>query len=217
LNTELHAVSMNFAPLRLNDKAPDFRARSTMGDKTLSDYRGRWLVLFAHPADFTPVCTSEFIAVSQKKAAFDALNCELLGLSIDSLFSHFAWIRDIKENFDVEINFPILEDSSMAIARGYGMLADNATDSSTSRATFVIDPKQIIRAISWYPINVGRSIDELLRLVEALQTADQHAASTPAGWKPKDALLAPAPTDASSIANAKPGKNESWYFRKIKS
>ncbi|MED5611957.1 peroxiredoxin (alkyl hydroperoxide reductase subunit C) [Pseudomonas delhiensis] len=200
-------------PLRQNDRAPEFRARTTRGDVALSDYRGRWLLLFSHPADFTPVCTSEFIAFARAKPRFDELGCELLALSVDGLYSHLAWIRDIHERFGVAIDFPIIEDPSMAIARGYGMVAPDAVDSSTTRVSYVIDPEGIIRALSWYPMNVGRSVEELLRLVAALQATDRHAASTPEGWQPGGALLEPVALDAHEALQVEPGPDETWYYR----
>lgn len=200
-------------PLRLNEVAPDFQARTTQGDLALSDYRGQWLLLFSHPADFTPVCTSEFMAFAKAKAAFDALNCALLALSIDGLYSHLAWIRDIKERWGVTINFPIVEDPSMAIAQGYGMIAPGAADSATARVSYVIDPDGVVRAMSWYPMNVGRSIAELLRLVESLQVSDREVAATPEGWQSGDALLELVETSAATVADIVPGENEAWYFR----
>src|SRR4051812_17422070 len=155
-------------PPLLHDPAPNFQARTTMGDRSLADYRGRWLLLFSHPADFTPVCTSEFIAFSRAADRFEELGCGLLALSIDSLFSHFAWIRSIHAQFGVKVPFPIVEDPSMAVARAYGMIAPNAPYASKLRAAYVIDPEGIIRAISWYPMTTGRNIEELLRLIAAL-------------------------------------------------
>ncbi|MXP62119.1 peroxiredoxin [Roseomonas sp. M0104] len=199
-------------PPLLHDAAPHFRARTTMGDRALSDYRGGWLLLFSHPADFTPVCTSEFIAFSRAAERFEALGCALLALSVDSLFSHFAWIRSIHAQFGVKVPFPIIEDPSMAIARAYGMIAPQAPDAAMVRAVFVIDPEGVIRAISWYPMTTGRSVEELLRLVEALQTADAHDVSTPEGWQPGDnVILAPELTPEAALAER--GQGGDWYFR----
>jgi peroxiredoxin (alkyl hydroperoxide reductase subunit C) len=200
-------------PLRQNERAPEFRARSTQGDIALSDYRGRWLLFFSHPADFTPVCTSEFIAFAQARPRFEALGCALLALSVDGLYSHLAWIRDIHERFGVTIDFPILEDPSMAIAQGYGMLAADAADSSTARVTYVIDPDGIIRAMTWYPMSVGRSVDELLRLVARLQARDRQGASTPEGWQPGERMLEPVAVDASTALDIEPAADETWYYR----
>lgn len=202
----------SIASPRMNDPAPGFSARSTAGPIALSGFRGRWLVFFSHPADFTPVCTSEFIAFGKAQKDFDKLDCALLGLSVDSLYSHVAWLRDIHERFGVKIAFPVLEDPSMVIARAYGMLDDAAPSSATVRATYVIDPAGIIRAIVWYPMNVGRSVEELLRLVAALQAAERDNASTPEGWRPGQNLV-----EQTSLAldpstdDSRDG--ESWYFR----
>src|SRR5258708_2274934 len=182
----------------LNEPAPAFHARTTQGERNLEDYRGRWLLFFAHPADFTPVCASEFIAFSKAYDRFQELSCDLLGLSVDSLFAHIAWIANIRERFGVEVPFPIVEDPSMAVAGAYGMLHPGAHTSATVRASFVIDPVGIIRAISWYPMNVGRSVEELLRLVTALQTSDRSEVFTPEGWRPGDPVLVPPPLVAAA-------------------
>lgn len=180
-------------PLRLGDAAPDFAARSTRGEVRLSDYRGRWLVFFSHPADFTPVCTTEFVAFARRRPDFDVLGCALLGLSVDSLYSHLAWVRAIEAQFGVAIDFPIVEDPSMAVGRAYGMIDEAARDSAAVRATYVIDPQGVVRLISVYPHMVGRSIDEILRAVAALRRSADGSALTPEGWRPGDRLLAPPP------------------------
>lgn len=200
------------SPPLLHDPAPHFRARTTMGDRSLVDYRGRWLLLFSHPADFTPVCTSEFIAFSKAADRFEELGCALLALSVDSLFSHFAWVRSIHAQFGVKVPFPIIEDPSMAIAQAYGMIAPNAPDASMVRAAFAIDPEGAIRAISWYPMTTGRNVEELLRLVAALRAADAHEVSTPEGWRPgDDVILPPTLTVEAAFAEHEPGTD--WYFR----
>ena len=198
-------------PPRIDEAAPGFAARSTAGPVTLSAFRGRWLVFFSHPADFTPVCTSEFIAFARAAPEFEKLDCALLGLSVDSLYSHIAWLRDIEGRFGVKVTFPLVEDSAMVIAQAYGMIDGTAQSSATVRATYVIDPDGIVRAIVWYPMNVGRSVDELLRLVAALQTAEREEASTPEGWRPGEALLEQVP-----LANEDDGalrEGEAWYYR----
>ena len=200
-------------PLRLNDAAPDFRARTTLGQRSLSEYRGRWLIFFSHPADFTPVCTSEFIALARAADKFAAMNCELLALSIDSLYAHLAWLVDIRERFDVTVTFPVIEDPSLAIARAYGMLSDSATDSATVRATYFIDPQGVVRAMNWYPMTVGRSVEEMLRLLAALQATDAASASAPAGWQPGDILIDSAPVTASDAFGAA-SAHDTWYYRK---
>ncbi|MFZ5514010.1 MAG: peroxiredoxin, partial [Pseudomonadota bacterium] len=152
---------------RLNERAPEFDAPTTYGRKTLSDYEGKWLVLFSHPADFTPVCTTEFTAFAKAHKDFQAINCELLGLSIDSHYSHIAWDRNIEEKFGVKITFPIIADLSMNVAKAYGMVHPGASDTQAVRATFIIDPNGVLRAMLYYPMSNGRSIPEILRLVKA--------------------------------------------------
>lgn len=182
-----------FRPLRIGDVAPEFRARTTAGERALSDYRGKWLIFFSHPADFTPVCTTEFVGLAKAADRFAAMGCELLGMSVDSLFSHFAWLRAIREAFGVTIRFPVIEDPSMAIGRAYGMIGADASDSATIRSTYFIDPEGVIRAITTYPHNVGRSVDEMLRVVAALKRATGDQVLTPEGWHPgDDVLLLPA-------------------------
>ncbi|WP_297494286.1 peroxiredoxin [Acidocella sp.] len=195
-------------PLRIGDAAPDFRARTTQGEVKLSGYRKRWLVFFSHPADFTPVCTSEFVALARAADRFAALNCALLGLSVDSLFSHLAWLRAIRDVFGVTIPFPVVEDPSMAVGRAYGMIAPGVPDSAAVRASYFIDPDGIIRAMTWYPNNVGRSVEEMLRLVMALQMTSGDQALAPEGWQPGAPGLAP---PASSLAEMAPGAD--WFCR----
>lgn len=203
-------------PLRIGDLAPEFRARTTCGEQSLSDYRGHWLLLFAHPADFTPVCTSEFISLSKAQPEFDAIGCKLLGISVDSLYSHVAWLRDIYQRFGVKVTFPVVEDSSMAIAIAYGMLDPQAPDASAVRASYVIDPHGVVRAIMWYPINVGRSVAEQLRTVRALQTSDRSGNSTPENWQAGMPLLEPAPTSLDAALKGGQG-DRIWYFRECES
>jgi peroxiredoxin (alkyl hydroperoxide reductase subunit C) len=201
---------------RLNESAPPFEAKTTHGIKRLTDYKGKWLVLFSHPADFTPVCTTEFMAFARAYPEFQRLNCELLGLSIDSNFAHVAWMRNIKEKFGVDIPFPIIEDLSMKVASAYGMIQPGASDTSAVRATFIIDPKGVLRAMVYYPMSNGRSIPEFLRLVAALQTSDEHKVATPEGWKPGDKVIVPPPA---TLADAEKRMSEGhecadWYFCK---
>lgn len=200
----------------LNQPAPDFKAPTTHGEKSLADYKGKWLVLFSHPADFTPVCTTEFIAFAKRHEDFKKIDCELLGLSIDSTHSHVAWSRNIKEKFGVEISFPIIADLSMKVATAYGMIQPGASDTSAVRATFIIDPKGILRAMVYYPMSNGRSIDEVLRLVVAMQTSDKHGIATPENWKPGEKVIVPPPK---TVADAEKRMSEGyectdWYFCK---
>lgn len=199
---------------RLNEAAPAFDAPTTHGRKTLEDYRGKWLILFSHPADFTPVCTTEFIAFARRHDEFAARNTELLGLSIDSHYSHIAWVLNIKEKFGVDVRFPIIADLNMAVAQAYGMIQPGASDTAAVRATFIIDPEGVLRAMVYYPMNAGRSIDEIHRLLVALQTADEHACAMPENWKPGDEVIVPTPaTPEAAQARASEGYNTvDWYF-----
>ena len=205
---------------RLDEGAPYFEGRSTQGPIKLSDYAGRWLVFFAHPADFTPVCTSEFVAFARHSAEFAALNCSLLGLSVDSVYAHIAWLQSIRERFGVSIDFPILEDVSMEIARRYEMIQPRNAPNAAVRALFVIDPQGKLRAMLYYPVNVGRSVKEVLRLVQALQTADRFQVVTPEGWSPGDETVEPPPE---TVAGAEARRDAAgdlafgcvdWYYYK---
>lgn len=210
LAPELPACS----PLRLGEEAPDFTARSTRGVVSLSDYRGRWLALFSHPADFTPVCTSEFVAIARAHDRFTASGCELMALSVDSLFSHLAWIRAIRDRFDVVVDFPIIEDPTLEIARAYGMVGPDAMDASAVRTTYILDPDGILRASTCYPASVGRSVEEMLRLVSALQRVHDGSALAPEGWTPGDDLLAVPSHDVADVLAAPEGAD--WFYAPIK-
>lgn len=208
--------SNNAVMPRLNERAPEFNAVTTHGPKTLDDYSGKWLVLFSHPADFTPVCTTEFMAFAKRQAEFASLNTELLGLSIDSHYSHLAWVRNIKEKFSVDVGFPIIADLDMKVAKSYGMIHPGAADTSAVRATFIIDDKGVLRAMVYYPMSNGRSIDEFIRLVTALQTSDAHGVATPEGWQPGDKVIVPPPA-TSDAAEARMNEGHEcvdWYFCK---
>ena len=201
---------------RLNEPAPEFEAKTTHGVKKLSDYKGKWLVLFSHPADFTPVCTTEFIGFANAYPKFQEMNTDLLGLSIDSNFAHIAWVRNIKEKFGVDIPFPVIEDLSMNVAHAYGLIQPGASDTSAVRATFIIDDKGVLRAMVYYPMTNGRSIDEFVRLVNALQTSDANKVATPEGWQPGDKVIVPPPTTAVD-AEKRAGDGfeyTDWYFSK---
>ncbi|WP_086620171.1 peroxiredoxin [Erythrobacter tepidarius] len=198
-------------PLQIGDPAPNFHARTTMGEMSLSDYRGRWVLLFSHPADFTPVCTSEFVALSRASDRFEAMNCALVAISVDSLYSHLGWIRAIREHFGVTVSFPIVEDPSLVIGRAYGMIAEDAPDAATLRSTFFIDPDGIIRAMLCYPVTVGRSVEELLRVLAALQRVDSDNVVTPEGWRPGDDVLLPPFHDQASALDAV--GDDCWFHR----
>lgn len=191
--------------LRMGDVAPDFEARSTRGPIRLWDFRGRWLVFFSHPADFTPVCTTEFVSFAKAYDRFSELDCALLGLSVDSLYSHLAWIRAIRDVFNVEISFPVVEDPSMVVGRTYGMIDDGATSTAGVRATYFIDPEGVIRAITYYPLTIGRSVEEILRMVSALQATYSGTKLAPADWHQKQPLLLPPDEKVQEEAN--------WFCR----
>ena len=200
--------------LKIGDLAPNFRARTTQGERSLEDYRGRWLVFFSHPADFTPVCTSEFVALARAQEEFDRLDCALLGLSVDSLYAHVAWIQTIQKSFDVKINFPIVEDPSMAVGQAYGMIDDDSSDSSAMRASYFIDPEGVIRAITWYPLSVGRSVDEIIRILTALRKTASGKVFTPEGWRPgKDVLAPPEQTLPTAFL---PSASHDWFYKLMK-
>lgn len=199
---------------RLNEPAPAFKATTTHGERSLDDYKGKWLILFSHPADFTPVCTTEFIAFAKAADKFKSMNCELLGLSIDSIYSHLAWMQSIKNNFDIEIPFPIIDDIKMDVARAYGMIHPGAADTQAVRATFFIDPEGKLRAMVYYPMSNGRSIDEFVRLLTAMQTSDANKIATPEGWTPGCDVIVPPPKTPAAI-EARKGEGyamKDWYF-----
>jgi peroxiredoxin 2/4 len=183
---------------RIGDKAPEFKAVTTQGEINFpADYQGSWVILFSHPADFTPVCTSEFMTFASQEAKFAQANCKLVGLSVDGLYSHIAWLRTIKEKIeykgmkDVEVKFPLIEDITMNVARRYGMIQPGESSTKAVRAVFFIDPKGIIRAIIYYPLSLGRNFDELYRALVAMQAADAFAIATPADWQPGDDVIVP--------------------------
>ncbi len=203
-----------FHPMpRLGDAAVPFRVRTTMGERSLDGYRGRWLLLFSHPADFTPVCTSELIALAQVYERFQAMNCDLLGLSVDSLFAHVAWLHSIRERFGVDIPFPIAEDLSMALAGAYGMIHPADGTTATVRAAFLIDPQGIIRLLSYYPMTTGRDPLETLRALAALQETDRSGLSTPAGWQPGEAGVRAAPLTLAEATARQQAGAPAWYYQ----
>lgn len=202
---------------RIGEPAPSFEAESTHGVIRLEDFKGSWLVFFSHPADFTPVCTTEFLAFASIHAELRAKGCELLGLSIDSIFSHIAWVRRIEEKFAVRIEFPIVADLSHNVAELYGMIMPGESKTETSRCVFVIDPKQTVRAVIYYPLTTGRNMDEIVRLVEALQTTDSNGVATPANWRPGDKVIVPPPRTqdaADDRVKAEGVECVDWFFCK---
>ena len=188
---------MNVMP-RIGEQAPSFEAVTTQGKINFPvDYRGKWVILFSHPADFTPVCTTEFMTFGKMAAEYEALNCQLVGLSIDGLYSHIAWLRTIKDKIDykgmkdIEIKFPLIEDVSMHVAKLYGMVQPGESETQAVRAVFFIDPKGIIRTILYYPLSLGRNFDEIKRVLMGLQTADNFGVALPADWRPGDDVIVP--------------------------
>ena len=199
---------------RLGSPAPLFEADTTHGTLRLEDFKGGWLILFSHPADFTPVCTTEFIAFAKIAPELKKRNVELLGLSIDSTFSHIAWVRNIEEKFGVKIPFPVIADLNKQVATLYGMIMPGESKTETSRAVFVIDDKGIVRAMVYYPLTTGRNMEEILRLIDALQTTDKHGVATPANWRPGEKVIVPPPRTVEG-AEARMKENyerKDWYF-----
>ncbi len=179
---------------RIGDQAPDFEAVTTKGKIKFSEYaKDKWLVLFSHPADFTPVCTTEMSGFAERKAEFDALNTELMGLSIDSIHAHLAWVNNVRKNTGVYFDFPIIADIDMKVSKLYGMLQPNESETAAVRAVFFIDPSKKIRLIMYYPLNVGRNMDEILRVLEGLQISDKNKVALPLNWKPGEKVIVPPP------------------------
>ncbi|MDP4595763.1 MAG: peroxiredoxin [Crocinitomicaceae bacterium] len=180
--------------LRIGDIAPDFEAVTTKGKIKFSDFApGKWTVLFSHPADFTPVCTTEMSGFALNKETFDDLNTELLGLSIDSIHSHLAWVNNVREKTNVYFDFPIIADIDMKVSKLYGMLQPNESETAAVRAVFFIDPSKKVRLIMYYPLNVGRNMDEIIRVLEALQVSDEYKVAMPLNWRKGDKVIVPPP------------------------
>jgi len=200
---------------RLGSPAPQFEAITTHGQIQLSDFKGTWLILFSHPADFTPVCTTEFIAFAQMHPKLREMNCELMGLSIDSVYSHIAWVRTIEEKFEVKITFPVIADLNKDVAILYGMIMPGESKMETSRCVFIIDDKQILRAMIYYPLTTGRNMEEILRVIQALQTTDKHGVATPANWRPGDKVIVPPPNTQEMAEERVKQPNldcKDWFF-----
>jgi peroxiredoxin (alkyl hydroperoxide reductase subunit C) len=208
---------------RIGDKAPEFQAVTTQGPINFpADYKGSWVILFSHPADFTPVCTSEFMTFASQEEKFAKANCKLVGLSVDGLYSHIAWLRTIKEKIeykgmkDVEVKFPLIEDITMEVAKKYGMIQPGESNTKAVRAVFFIDPKGIIRAIIYYPLSLGRNFDELYRALIAMQTADAFSVATPADWQPGDDVIVPTAGSCGVAKERMESKEEmkcyDWFF-----
>jgi peroxiredoxin (alkyl hydroperoxide reductase subunit C) len=217
VSTPANATSTPVSLPRINEPAPDFEAKSTQGPLKLSDHKGKWIVLFSHPADFTPVCSTEFIEFARRAADFKQRGVQLIGLSVDSVPAHIAWIRNIEQHFpDVKIDFPVIADLDTKVAQKYGLIHPSASETATVRAVFVIDDKGIIRALIYYPMSLGRNIDEILRVVDALQTADTNACATPANWRPGDKVVVPPPQTIADAEKRLQSDYEitDWYLAK---
>jgi peroxiredoxin (alkyl hydroperoxide reductase subunit C) len=209
---------------RIGDKAPSFKAVTTQGEINFPEqYAGSWVILFSHPADFTPVCTSEFMTFASMEEKFNQANCKLVGLSVDGLYSHIAWLRTIKEKIEfkgmknVEVKFPLIEDITMEISRKYGMIQPGESSTKAVRAVFFIDPKGIIRTIIYYPLSLGRNFEELYRVLIALKTADEFGIATPADWQPGDDVIVPPAGSCNTAKDRVEGKEEGveckdWFF-----
>jgi peroxiredoxin (alkyl hydroperoxide reductase subunit C) len=204
---------------RLNEPAPDFEALSTQGPIKLSDFRGKWVILFSHPADFTPVCTTELTEFARRQEEFKKLNTQLIGLSIDSVYSHLAWIRNMEQHFGVKIDYPLIADLDMKVAQLYGMIHPGASSTATVRCVFFIDDEGILRAMIYYPLTNGRSVDEILRVLQGLQLNKSKGVATPEGWRPGAPVIVPAPTTLQAAEERVKDKSlevVDWYFAKKK-
>ena len=210
-------VVQNRMPL-IGDDAPSFTAVTTQGEINFpEDYKGKWVILFSHPADFTPVCTTEFMTFATMQEDFKKLNTELIGLSIDSLYAHIAWLRTIKEKIeykgmkDVEVMFPLIEDLKMEVAKKYGMIQPNASTTQAVRAVFIMDPDAKIRAILYYPLSNGRNMDEIKRMIIAMQKSDKEQIATPANWQPGDDVILPPPGSCGTAKERVESEEEGKY------
>ncbi|KUO97237.1 peroxiredoxin [Ferroacidibacillus organovorans] len=203
---------------RLNELAPDFEANTTQGKLKLSDFHGKWVVLFSHPADFTPVCSTEFGSFASKAEEFAKRNVQLIGLSVDGVQAHLAWIRDIEEVFLHKVTFPVIADLDMKVSSLYGMIHPGASSTAAVRSVFIMDDKGIMRAMIYYPMNAGRNISEIIRVIDALQTADQYGVSTPADWTPGQEVVVAPPAQQGAIKTqeeeeAQGYEYKRWYLR----
>lgn len=207
---------INRMPL-IGDNAPEFKAVTTQGEINFpADYKGKWVILFSHPADFTPVCTTEFMTFASMMDDFNKLNVQLVGLSVDSLYAHIAWLRKIQELEwnglkNINVTFPLIEDIRMEVAKKYGMIQPNQSNTQAVRAVFIIDPKGVIRTILYYPLSTGRNFDEIKRIVTALQKADSDGVATPADWRPGDDVIIPTAGSCGTAKERMESKDENMY------
>ncbi|NRA94138.1 MAG: peroxiredoxin [Psychroserpens sp.] len=203
---------------RIGDQAPDFEALTTKGKIKFSDFaKDKWVVMFSHPADFTPVCSTEMSGFAKRQAEFEALNTELIGLSIDSIHAHLGWVQNVRETTGVYFDFPIIADLDMKVAKLYGMLQPNESETAAVRAVFFIDPEKKIRLIMYYPLNVGRNMDEILRALEALQISDKHKVAMPLDWKRGEKAIVPPPKSLDELNQRLDDESiekVTWYLAK---
>ena len=201
-------------PVYLGEKAPDFSANTTAGPITLSQFKGKWVLLFSHPADFTPVCTTEFMAFAQRYDEFKALGVQLLGFSIDSIYSHIAWLKDIKEKYGITVPFPVIADTQLEVARMFNMMDEKG--GMTVRGVFLIDPDQKVRWMVYYPAEVGRNLDEIIRVIKAFKFNWDRKLATPVNWKEGDGGVKGAPTTLDSALEREKEGAERWYLQRVK-
>ncbi len=200
---------------KIGDRAPDFQANSSKGPISLKDYKGKWVILFSHPADFTPVCTTEFIEFARRYEEFEQRNAQLVGLSIDSVYSHIAWLLQMEKIYGVEVKFPVIADLNMNVAHLYGLIHERASATSTVRAVFFIDPEGVVRALIYYPASTGRNISEILRVLDSLTYADSFMIATPADWKAGDDVIVPQPATLQAAKDRLKDKNlqvKDWFL-----
>ena len=217
MNTETLHAEQGTSMVRIGDQAPDFTAVTTKGKIQFSEWaQDKWVVMFSHPADFTPVCTTEMTGFALRKGEFDALNTELLGLSIDSIHAHLGWVQNVRQNSGVYFDFPIIADLDMKVSKLYGMLQPNESETAAVRAVFFIDPAKKVRLIMYYPLNVGRNMAEIKRALLALQASDEHKVAMPLDWQPGDKVIVPAPKTVEALAERKSSDLEmvDWYLAK---
>ncbi|MGC8562153.1 MAG: peroxiredoxin [Thermoplasmata archaeon] len=200
---------------KIGEIAPEFQANSSKGPISLRDFRGKWVILFSHPADFTPVCTTEFIEFAKKYDEFEKRNAQLIGLSIDSVYSHIAWLLQMEKMYGVEVKFPVIADLDMNVSHLYGLIHEHSSKTSTVRAVFFIDPEGVVRALIYYPASTGRNIDEILRVLDSLTYADSFIIATPANWKVGDDVIVPQPATLQAAKDRLKDKNlnvKDWFL-----
>jgi peroxiredoxin (alkyl hydroperoxide reductase subunit C) len=218
MENEKHAQEKIYPMPRIGDMAPDFEAVTTKGKIKMSEFaKDKWTVMFSHPADFTPVCTTEMSGFATRKSEFDELNTELLGLSIDSIHAHLGWVQNVRETTGVYFDFPIIADLDMKVSKLYGMLQPNESETSAVRAVFFIDPSKKIRLIMYYPLNVGRNMDEILRALKALQVSDKYKVAMPLNWQSGDKVIVPPPKSLDELNDRLKDETierTTWYLSK---